>query len=466
MRISRIEVKGLFDQYDYDIPLHLTDRVTFIYGENGCGKTTVLKMISDFFALRFGQLSRTPFGRLAVLMDDDSRFVVTRKAADATRRGDDGGRSSLEIQYFKSGDEVLDVKTAGIPAGSREHTLLAEELVQENHRFLRTGFQQWMDRETHETIDAAEVLERYGGQVPALWRATRKGASQTKGLSELKELLHSVPCKLIQTQRLMAEVPTRRRALEGGANDRASQEFAVDTDAAELRSSIQEALATYASTSQEMDRSFPVRLLAASTGRAPAKKTLGSQLAQLESQRIRLMRNGLLDESGVVEPGQLLGTGMTDQQRRVLSIYIEDTRQKLEVLQDMAKRLDLFASSINARFKGKEVRISRDRGFSVVNERQETLSPSQLSSGEQHEVVLFYELLFKVQPGTLVMIDEPELSLHVDWQNRFIGDISQVARMQELDVLAATHSPDIIGDRWDLAVRLVETDDAGIPNRN
>ena len=466
MRISRIEVKALFGQYDYDIPLHLTDRITFIYGENGCGKTTVLKMISDFFALKFGQLSRVPFGRLAVLMDDDSRFVVTRKAADAPRRGNDGGRSALEIQYFKLGDEVLNVKMTGIPAGSREHVLLAEELARENHRLLRTGFQQWLDRETDETIDVAEVLARYGSQVPSLWKPTDKSAPRAVELSELKEFLHSVPCKLIQTQRLMADVPNRQRALERGPDDRVNQEFAVDTDATELRSSIQETLAAYASTSQELDRSFPARLLAASTGRAPAKKTLESQLAQLESQRVRLMRNGLLDESGVDEPGKLLGKGMTDQQRRVLSIYIEDTNQKLKVLQEMAERLDLFAGSINARFKGKQIRISKDRGFSVVNERQEVLSPSQLSSGEQHEVVLFYELLFKVQPDTLVMIDEPELSLHVDWQNRFIGDISKVAHMQQLDVLAATHSPDIIGDRWDLAVRLVETDDAGIPNRN
>jgi len=465
MRISRIEVKGLFDQFEYDIPLHLADRVTFIYGENGCGKTTVLKMISDFFALRFGQLSRTPFGQLAVLMDDNSRFVVTRKTTDAPRRGDDGGRRALDIQYFKLGDEVLDVKADGIPAGSRERALLVEELTQENHRFLRTGFQQWIDRETHESIDAAEVLERYDGQVPALWEVTRKGISEAKGLPELKELLHSVHCKLIQTQRLMADAPTGQHTLERGPDDRANREFAVDTDAAELKSSIQAALAAYASASQDLDRSFPARLLAASTGHAPAKKTLVGQLAQLEGQRIRLMRNGLLDESGVVEPSKLLGKGMTDQQRLVLSIYIEDTNQKLKVLQDMAERLDLFASSINARFKGKEIRISKDRGFSVVNEKQEVLSPSQLSSGEQHEVVLFYELLFKVQPDTLVMIDEPELSLHVDWQNRFMGDISKVAHMQGLDVLAATHSPDIIGDRWDLAVGLVEEDRAKIPDR-
>lgn len=325
MRISRIEVKALFGQYDYDIPLHLTDRITFIYGENGCGKTTVLKMISDFFALRFGQLSRAPFGHLAMLMDDDSRFVVTRETEDAPNKSDDSGRSVLKIQYFKSNSEVLCVESAGIPAGSRERALLAEDLVQGNPRFLRTRFQQWLDRETDETLDATELLERHGSQLPALWEATDKGVSQKAKWDELKELLHSVPCKLIQTQRLMATAPTRQHTLERGPDFRANQEFAVDTDAAELRSSIQETLAAYANTSQELDRSFPARLLAASTGRAPAKKTLESQLAQLESQRVRLMRNGLLDESGVDEPGKLLGKGMTDQQRRVLSIYIEDT---------------------------------------------------------------------------------------------------------------------------------------------
>jgi len=45
------------------------------------------------------------------------------------------------------------------------------------------------------------------------------------------------------------------------------------------------------------------------------------------------------------------------------------------------------------------------------------LKLTDLSSGEQQEVVMLYELLFCVQPGTLVLIDEPELSLHVVWQH-------------------------------------------------
>jgi predicted ATP-binding protein involved in virulence len=83
-----------------------------------------------------------------------------------------------------------------------------------------------------------------------------------------------------------------------------------------------------------------------------------------------------------------------------------------------------------------------------------SLSPTDLSSGEQHELVLLYELLFKVQPNSLVLIDEPELSLHVGWQSQFLQDLQEITKLADLDILMATHSPDIIQDRWDLTVEL------------
>lgn len=82
------------------------------------------------------------------------------------------------------------------------------------------------------------------------------------------------------------------------------------------------------------------------------------------------------------------------------------------------------------------------------------LPPEKLSSGEQHELVLLYELLFKVESGSLILIDEPELSLHVGWQLEFLRDLQEVSRLAGLDVLVATHSPQIINDRWDLTVQL------------
>ncbi|RAM48504.1 MAG: hypothetical protein C6Y22_27565 [Hapalosiphonaceae cyanobacterium JJU2] len=108
----------------------------------------------------------------------------------------------------------------------------------------------------------------------------------------------------------------------------------------------------------------------------------------------------------------------------------------------------------------KEINFSKEKGF-VFTTRYKSplsdskfLSPTDLSSGEQHELVLLYELLFKVQPNSLVLIDEPELSLHVGWQIQFLKDLQEITKLTDLYVLMATHSPDIIQNRWDLTVEL------------
>lgn len=75
-------------------------------------------------------------------------------------------------------------------------------------------------------------------------------------------------------------------------------------------------------------------------------------------------------------------------------------------------------------------------------------------SGEQQELVLHYDLLFRVPSNTIVLIDEPELSLHVAWQKRFLPDLLKIVELSNFDALVATHSPYVVGDRGDLMVGL------------
>ena len=77
-----------------------------------------------------------------------------------------------------------------------------------------------------------------------------------------------------------------------------------------------------------------------------------------------------------------------------------------------------------------------------------------LSSGEQHDLVLLYDLLFGIAKNSLIMVDEPELSLHVAWQEEMLSDLQEMASLSDFRVLLATHSPQIIGDRWDLTSEL------------
>lgn len=83
-----------------------------------------------------------------------------------------------------------------------------------------------------------------------------------------------------------------------------------------------------------------------------------------------------------------------------------------------------------------------------------TIPSSGLSSGEQNELILFYKLIFNSQKNDLILIDEPELSLHISWQNKFIEDIKDIISINGLSVVIATHSPDIIGENWNLRVEL------------
>lgn len=164
------------------------------------------------------------------------------------------------------------------------------------------------------------------------------------------------------------------------------------------------------------------------------------------------MAVGLADQ---VANGPILATNRIDAgTKAVLSLYIEDTRQKLAVFDDIAPKIELLTRIINKRFLYKDMTVSRKDGFVFTTPRGIRLALEHLSSGEQHELILSYELLFKALPGSFIMIDEPEISLHVVWQEQFLQDVQEITRLADVDLLIATHSPDIIDGHRNLVIEL------------
>ena len=88
------------------------------------------------------------------------------------------------------------------------------------------------------------------------------------------------------------------------------------------------------------------------------------------------------------------------------------------------------------------------------NKTGSKINLEDLSSGEKHEIILMYDLLFSVSEGSVVLIDEPEISLHIAWQFNFIPDVKKIAQVADFHFIIATHSPQIINDDRDSSVRL------------
>ena len=119
----------------------------------------------------------------------------------------------------------------------------------------------------------------------------------------------------------------------------------------------------------------------------------------------------------------------------------------------LAESIVVYQDIINSFFTGKRLVINNGRIGIQLNDGS-SIPLSALSSGETHLLIIFYRLLFQAQPGSLVIIDEPEISLHISWQQKLGQVFGDICRLRDMEMLIATHSPQTIHDLWDRASEL------------
>ncbi|HIF9215995.1 TPA: AAA family ATPase [Photobacterium damselae] len=228
----------------------------------------------------------------------------------------------------------------------------------------------------------------------------------------------------------------------------------------ELCSLINTASQKAAEVTLSLDSSYPNRLISKLKQRSNESfEELNDALVKLDKRRKSLFESGLTvdtKDSAILQ----ISEGQEDLVT-TLKLYVDDSHEKLDPYEELSKKIRLFKGIINKRFKHKRLVIDQLKGMSFVSNLKsdeygnpEEIPPSKLSSGEQNELILFFKLIFDGEKGDVILIDEPELSLHISWQNNFINDLKEVTSINDVYVIIATHSPDIIDENWDLKVGL------------
>lgn len=451
MKIQKISVHGLFGVFDHEILLNLSEKITIIHGPNGFGKTAILRMLNGFFNTQYSVFKKTSFKDFRIDFVNGNSIIIRKNVKDKAPVH----MQDIEFIYHELEQEDKIFRLRSNQATSKRkvqnfrfHPDTWEEIIPEIRQI---GIRMWRDLPTGETLTAQEVFEKYENLL------TDEGNSHTEDdwLIKLKSDVH---IRLIESQRLLNFLPNRSSGSYFGSPLMSPTVLAYSEEIAQL---IKSKLAEYGVTSQSLDRTFPARVVKQPLSPEVTDEQLRQQLDELEKTRSGLIEIGLLDQDGDTELLTQLQS-IDESTRNVLSVYIEDVEKKLDVFREISNKINLLKRIINKKFSYsyKEINFSKDKGF-VFNTLYHpnspdhgTVSPIDLSSGEQHELVLLYELLFKVKPNSLVLIDEPELSLHVGWQSQFLKDLQEITELADLDILIATHSPDIIQDRWDLTVEL------------
>lgn len=452
--IKSVHVESLFGRRSYDLEFpNATDgdgRLALLHGENGSGKTTILRLIWNALSAADERghrtfLARTPFKTFRVETTAGATISV-EKAADLlgtfsvtlSRPGHDDSTALFET------DESLAVPSAAKrrPLSAKTARLLQTSkatLSASDRRALR-AYQDEIEQRVASLQAEQEYLKflRTEVRAPLYLADDRSLYSDDPEIERTRELLRSddvsrrdrlAKLVFLELHVILRRVNEYLRGLAlGGQNDGSANTNGI-----------------YASVLRQLSTATPL---------APRPEDGGESVA-LQLDRIRNIapgfeRFGLVPKFDVDEFIDLLARArertldLGDLAERIVYPYVSSLNARYDALQDAHDVLNALVPTINSFLNEKELRFTPWQGLAIVSADGAELEVESLSSGERQLLMLLCTTLLARTSARLFIIDEPELSLGVGWQRKILDALLLLTERSEVQFLVATHSIEII----------------------
>jgi ABC-type lipoprotein export system ATPase subunit len=400
VRLKKIEVQKLFDQYNYpNIALFSKERLTILVAPNGFGKTTLMEMLYRICALKtagpetcgklLAKIQAVPFESIRLEFDNNTALVL---------RHSTGGKKA-----HKKNEQVFS---------------LYELAKLEDFTTIRK-FINFLPFIPVKFIKSSRLTEYSKYSI-------RKKTEQDPKTSLLRMYSNEIIQRIESLFSIYAEVTD-------------------DYECTSMKRLTEE---------RNKVKSFHIFL------HEPYKiLSRGEAIAELENLTIQ---REFFRSTGFLKVNQNLPLGpdpkkITDdpEQLKAITLHIRDSQEKYQLFELLRQKILLLQEIINGLFLDKTFSINYENGFEVIR-LGKIIDIEKLSSGEQHQIILYYDLIFNTESGTLVLIDEPEISIHIEWQRQFLRNLQKISKMVKCDFIVTTHSPDIVNDKWNLIVQLNE----------
>lgn len=414
--LSKIQVKNLFWRYNYTLDLSPTNDLTIFFGLNGTGKTTILRTIDNLANLRFHEIAEEKFEELIFHfytsnLDDihSIEFNISHKNASINEGFFSQEEKSFIIKITKDNESIAQIEL------THEQYDILYQRIRENKYFNKTHVN-----------NISNLLDSYYSE-PSL-----EDIMEMNNISE--EELTTDDFGDIQTYKLLDEI------VEQNDSEHLKLLFKISLSLSCLFiSSMRITVNSLTSLSESIEKAKPHIYSIGETKDVEKEKKVEHE------ERIQIKLNKLKE-----------------------LLFIEAVKEISSKIQDalkfktlMYKYVQIFQEKVNhfLKYSKKIMECNRSDGIKIKDSKTYRLIPiEKLSSGENNLIIMFYHILFETEANTLVMIDEPEISLHIDWQFDFIDKLLEIQRelkeIKPLMFLITTHSPQILSDHQDRAVDL------------
>lgn len=437
--ISRFLIKKLHGHRNIDIPI--SDNRIVLAGVNGLGKTTVATLLYLYLSRQFRRLLQYQFDLIGIVLDDKEQFITRseiEKADQVTknlRHFFPPGYTQLKrnpeilerlLQWNGSREELNHLANAlGVPPPLLDQMLRSTGPIAEGRRLqaLTDYMRAHLDAQILYLPTYRRIEKDLTAIFPELDEDIKKFRAQRKS-----DASQARPQFVEFVEFGMEDVEETISSLIGDIKERARTEL-NDLAGGYLRDVIRGEGGHY-----EPERIRALDPVTVSRIVSRVERTFDAGDKRLLTKVIEKIKT----EAGPAESNDA---------------YVAHFFSKLvEIHKSLTEReaiLTGFASTCNEYFDGKRMTYD-EKTYSLTIQLEpsgQRVRLSDLSSGEKQIVSLFAHLYLSPAKQYAVIIDEPELSLSVKWQKRFLPDLLRTGRVSFL--AAVTHSPFVFDNELD-----------------
>lgn len=112
------------------------------------------------------------------------------------------------------------------------------------------------------------------------------------------------------------------------------------------------------------------------------------------------------------------------------------------------KRIQSFYRLIDRQFQStnKKIEVDLTSNKLIFKQGEEIIQIEDLSSGEKQFLLIMFKVFLMEEKPYILLMDEPEISMHIDWQFELINIIRELN--SNCQIIISTHSPGMFGDVW------------------
>lgn len=435
--VAKIQVDKLFGLYDYTLPKNSnTDiqKLMIVYGDNGSGKTTILKLFFYLLSTRDKsgyktRIAETKFQRFAVIFQNGIEIGAKREKPSI---------GSYEFYIAKNGKKIKSIQLKStadnrisIEPGSKDDFLYQEML-----EFIKK-----LNITTFYLSDDRKILNSITSNINEL--DDRDIIINDSDIILSKNYERIAIKKLMNEKRLALE-PTIERLIDWIRNRIITGSRMGEKNSQVIFSDIIKNYITLSETESRLkDKDSILKELDVLETKIPIYASMGL-IDELDTKGIRLS----IKKAKTDEQVKFLST--------VISPFLESINAKLNALESVVRTINLFLETVNGYFTNKTVTFHLSKGFTLAQTNDgEPLDFNWLSSGEKQLLLLLINTITSADDATIFIIDEPEISLNIKWQRKLIKTLLDFSSEKNIQFILATHSFELLSAYKNSITKLV-----------